>query len=99
MPTSSQTLIRMMPEFMISFSKTGMFLQKALAHLLVHEAHDAFDAGAVVPAAVEDHDFAAAGELLDVTLHVQLRLLTFRRRRQRNDAKDTRTHPFGQSLD
>src|SRR4029077_5356590 len=36
-------------------------LQKALAYLLVHETHDAFDAGAVVPAAVEDHDFAGGG--------------------------------------
>ena len=34
------------------------------------ESHDTFDAGAVVPGAVEEHDLAAGREVLDVALEV-----------------------------
>src|SRR5262245_10437907 len=74
-------------------------LQKTLAYLFVHETHDTFDAGAVVPAAVEDHDFAGGGEVLDETLNVQLRLLTLRWRRQRDDAKGACAYTFCYGLD
>ena len=63
------------------------------------EAHDVFDAGAVVPAAVEDDDFAGGREMLDVALHVHLRLLAIGRRRQRDDPEDARAHPLGDGLD
>ena len=53
-------------------------LQEALVLLLAAESHDVFDAGAVVPAAVEDHDLARCRELLDVALHEQLRLFAVR---------------------
>ena len=63
------------------------------------EAHDVFDAGAVVPAPVEDHDFAAGGKALDIALHVHLALLAVGRRRQRDDAEDARADPLGDGLD
>ena len=39
-------------------STSGVDAQEALRLLLVAEAHDALDAGAVVPAAIEEHDLA-----------------------------------------
>ena len=57
--------------------------------LLGAEAHHVFDAGPVVPAAVEDHDLAGRGKVLDVALHVELRLLAVRGRGQR-DERETR---------
>src|SRR5262249_32426258 len=81
-----------------SFNRRAQ-LQKMLRYLLVHETHDAFDARAVVPAAVEDHDFAAGGEVLDEALNVQLRLLTIRWRRQRDDAQGARPHTLFYGLD
>jgi hypothetical protein len=66
---------------------------------LVDEIHDALNAGPVVPAAVEDDDLARGGELLDVALGEQLRLLALRRRGERDDAKDARADPLGDCLD
>src|SRR5262245_53859537 len=48
------------------------------------------DAGAVVPTAIEYHDFARRREVLHVSLHVEHRLLAIGRSRQRDNAKDTR---------
>ena len=63
------------------------------------EAHHALHAGAVVPTAVEDHDFAGGREVLHVTLQVHLRLLAVRRSRQRDEPEDARAHAFGDRLD
>ena len=63
------------------------------------EPHHALDARAVVPAAVEDHDFARRRQVLHVALDVHLALLALGRRRQRNDAEHARTDPFGDRLD
>src|ERR1700730_5248876 len=43
------------------------------------EAHDALDAGPVVPAAVEQHDLTSRGQMRDVSLEVPLALLPLRR--------------------
>ncbi|MCW2542050.1 MAG: hypothetical protein JWN95_3775 [Frankiales bacterium] len=40
------------------------------------ELHDSFDAGAVVPGPVEQHDLAVRGQMGDITLEVPLRLFT-----------------------
>jgi len=56
---------------------------------LVNKTHDAFNASAVVPAAVEDRDFAGGWEVLDEAASLadvgvidgSILLLTFRRRR------------------
>ena len=74
-------------------------LQEALRGIVGAVAHDPLDARAVVPAAVEDQDLAGGGQLLDVALHVDLRLLPVGRRRQRDDAEDPRADPLGQALD
>ena len=74
-------------------------LQEARRRLLGAVAHDPLDAGAVVPAAVEDQHLAGGGQLLDVALHVELGLLPVGRRRQRDDAEHPRADPLGQALD
>ena len=56
--TSSQYFSRMTPESTMAFSTSGTPLQELLRLLLGAEAHHALDAGAVVPAAIEDHDLA-----------------------------------------
>ena len=44
-----------------------------LLHLLRRtKAHHPFDAGAVIPAAIENHDFAGRREMLDIALKVKL---------------------------
>ena len=63
------------------------------------KAHDIFDAGAVVPAAVEDHDFAGGRKVRDVALHIHLALFAVARRRQRDDAEYARTDALGDRLD
>ena len=47
-------------------------VQEAPVLVVGAEPHDAFDAGAVVPAAVEQHDLAGGGQVLDVALEVPL---------------------------
>src|SRR3954465_2047718 len=59
----------------------GAELQEPLVLLGRAETHDVLDAGAVVPAAVEDHHLAAGREAFDVALHVHLALFAVRRRR------------------
>jgi hypothetical protein len=46
--------------------------EKCLDLLLGAEAHHALHAGAVVPAAVEDHDFARGRQVRNVALRVHL---------------------------
>ena len=74
-------------------------LEEQLVLLLGAKAHDVLNAGAVVPAAVEDHDFAGRGEMRQVALHVHLRLFTVRRRRQRDHAEDARADALGDRPD
>src|SRR6185312_2168444 len=61
--------------------------EKALVVFGRAKAHDIFDAGAIVPAAVEDHDLAAGRKLLDVALQKHLALLAVGRRGQGDDAE------------
>src|SRR4029453_6696741 len=74
-------------------------LEEALMLLGCAEAHDVLDAGAVVPAAIEDHDLAGRREVLHVALHVHLGLLPVRGRGQGEDAKDARAHACRHRLD
>ena len=73
--------------------------QKPFVLFLGAEAHNALDAGAVVPTAVEDDDFAGGREVLHVTLHVHLRLLAVGRRRQGDEPEDARADALGDGLD
>ena len=63
------------------------------------EAHDALDAGAVVPAAVEQHDLAGRRQMRHVALEVPLRALALGGRRQRDDAADARIEALRDALD
>ena len=91
--------MRMMPPSTMCFSNSGQQLEEPLVLLVGAEAHDVLDAGAVVPAAVEDHDLAGRRKVLHVALHVHLALLAVRRRRQRDDAEDARADALGDRLD
>ena len=66
---------------------------------LAAEAHDAFDAGTIVPAAVEQHDFAAAGQMGNVALEIPLAAFALGRRRQGHCAADARIEPLGDAFD
>src|SRR6516225_4080690 len=74
-------------------------LEKTSVLLLRAKSHNVFDAGAVVPAAIEDHDLAACRELLDVALHEHLCFLTIRGGRQGHHPIHPRAHALGDSLD
>ena len=54
-----------------------------------------FNTGTVVPAAVEDHDFAGRREVLDVALEKQLALLPLGRRGQGDDPEYAWADSFG----
>ena len=63
------------------------------------EAHHALDARAVVPTAVEQHDLARGGEVLDVALEVPLRALPLGGRGQGDDAADAGVEVLRHPLD
>jgi hypothetical protein len=75
---------------MIYFSIWGQSSRNRLCSARRAEAHHIFDAGAVVPAAVEDHDLAGGRKVLHVALHVHLRLLAVGRRGQGGTTRNTR---------
>ena len=78
-------------------NRTGT--QELPIFVLAAELHDALDAGAVVPAAIEQHDFAPPRELGDVSLKVPLAALALGRRAERHDAADARVEALGDALD
>src|SRR6185312_2338400 len=67
--------------------------EELLDLLLGREAHYALDAGAVVPAAVEQDHLARSGQVGDVALEIPLAPLTLGGRRQGGDACDPWAHP------
>ena len=77
---------------------------RAAAHellvlLLRAEAHDVLDAGAVVPAAVEQHHLAGGRQMRHVALEVPLRALPLRRRAERDRPHHARVRLLGDPLD
>ena len=68
----------------------GRVAQEHADLLLGAEAHDALDAGAVVPGAVEQHDVALGRQVRDVALEVPLAALGLGRLGQRDGAGVTR---------
>jgi hypothetical protein len=63
------------------------------------EAHDILDAGTVVPAAVEDDDFASGREMLDVALEEDLGLVPIGRSGKGDDPEHARADLLGDCLD
>src|SRR5262249_49679283 len=74
-------------------------LEETLVLFAGAESHHVLDTGTIVPAAVEDHDFAGGREVPDVSLHVHLALFAIGRCRQGRDPEDPRTDPLGDCLD
>src|SRR5260370_937333 len=62
------------------------------------EAHDVFDAGAVVPAPVEQNDLAARREVFDVALKVPLSTLSLGGCPERDDSARARIEAVDNSL-
>ena len=89
----------MIPESTIAFSTRGTARRNFFASFLAAEPHDPLDAGAVVPAPIEDHDLARRREVRQIALDVHLALLPLGRRGQRDDPEHARTHPLGDGLD
>ena len=63
------------------------------------EAHDPFDPGAIVPAAVEQRDFARYRQFAAPALEIPGLAVAFVRHAHGDDAGIARTHMFGDSLD
>ena len=63
------------------------------------KAHYVFDARAVIPAAIEDHDLTRRGKVLHVTLQIDLRFLAIRGRWEGDNAENPRTNALGNGLD
>src|SRR5262245_8269320 len=61
--------------------------------------HDIFDAGAVIPTAIEDHDLACGRKMRHVTLHIHLSAFAVGRCGKSHDSKHARTDPLGDCLD
>ena len=95
----NQYLIRMMPERTSIRSNSGTVRKNSSSSSSRAEAHDALDAGAVVPAAVEQDDLAAGRQMRHIALEVPLRALALVRRGQRDDAADARIEALGDALD
>ena len=74
-------------------------LQEPVRLLGRAEAHHPLDAGAVVPAAVEDHDLAGRREVADVALDVHLGPLALGRGGQGDDLEHARADALGDPLD
>src|SRR4029077_15673647 len=62
------------------------------------EAHNVFHAGAVVPAAIENHDLAGGGKEFHVALDEHLALLPIGRRVEGDGSKHAWTDFFGNGL-
>ena len=63
------------------------------------ETHHVLDAGAVIPAPVEDDDFTSGGQLFNVALSMELGPLPFGRRGEGDHAKDARADALHDALD
>ena len=72
-----------MPERTSMRSNSGTERKNSSYFVFGAKAHHALDAGAVVPAAVEQHDLAGRRQVRHVALEVPLRALAVVRRRQR----------------
>src|SRR6185369_5527491 len=66
---------------------------------LATKVHYVLNTGAVVPAPVEDDNFASGGQLFDVALSMELRFLPVGRCGERDDTKDARADALHDAFD
>src|SRR5262245_15163370 len=95
----NQYLIRMMPERTSMRSNSGTERKNSSTSAFRAEPHHPLDAGAVVPAAVEQHDLPAGWKVGHIALEVPLCALALVGRGQRGDAADARVEALGDALD
>ena len=62
------------------------------------KADHVFDASAVIPTSIQDHDLTRRRKVLHVALQIDLRHLAVRWCRQSDDAEHTRAHAFSNGL-
>src|ERR1700730_531405 len=80
------------------FFDQGAKIEEPLMFRVGAESHDEFNAGSIVPAAIENDDLASGRELLNMSLNEELGLFAFGGCRQCDDPKDARAYPFGDGL-
>ena len=95
----NQYLISWMPERTSIRSNSGTVRKNSSYSLVGAEAHHPLDAGAVVPAAVEQHHLAGRRQVGHIALEVPLRALAVVRRRQRRHPAHARVEPLRDALD
>src|SRR5271170_1030599 len=66
--------------------------------LLCAKAHYVFHAGAVVPTAIKDQDFASGWKMLHIALEIHLTLLSIGRGGERHQAEYAGAHTFDEGL-
>ena len=81
------------------FFKKGHDGEEFAGVLFGAEAHHAFHAGAVVPAAVENHHFAGGGQVGDVALQVDLAFFALGGGGQGDGAEHARADALGEGFD
>ena len=77
----------------------GTVPEKLPVLFLGTKAHHVLNTGAVIPAPVEDDDFTSGGQLFNVALSMELRLLPLGRRGEGDHAKDARADTLHDALD
>src|SRR5262249_19883997 len=73
--------------------------QELLALLLRAKPHDPFDAGAIVPAAVEQNDLARSRQMRNIALEIPLRSLALVGCWKRGHSANAWIEPLGDALD
>src|SRR5690242_19813476 len=79
--------------------KSGAHEEEVSVLLVAAKTHYMLNERTIVPAAIENRDFASRRHFLDVALCVQLRLFTLGWRRQCDVAKNPWTDAFHQAMD
>ena len=97
--TSSQYLMKMMPESTIAFSTAGTAFRNCFTSSLEQNPITRSTPARLYQLRSKITISPAAGQVRQVALHVHLALFPLGRRRQRDDAKDARTHALGDGLD
>ncbi len=75
------------------------FAQEHSKLICCAEAHDPFDAGAIVPGAVEEHDFAGRRQVHGVALEIELAAFGFGWLGERDGPCMARVHVLVEGLD
>ena len=87
------------PVFDKGLLKARDLMEKAFALFRGTEAEDMFDHAAIVPAAIEEGDFATRRQMIDVALEIPLALFGFAGFRKCNNPRAARIKIFAEPLD